>query len=514
MRLRGLASHPITASVLAGALYALAFPPYQLAPLAWVALVPLVVAVRRTRSWRQAMLCGAVAAVVMCAIGYAWIADMAMRFWRVPWPEAALLLLLYSTFGEINFTLFAVLVHRLRARLERLPAVATAALFTLLEELVPKIFPDTLGSTQVDVPALPSAAAYVGTFGLTFLLSWFASCLAWLPWSAAVSRRRRGLELVVCLCSAAAFFAAGAQRRRAVDALPVVRQLRLALVQTNIGDAGVFLTALGTTALMADTVVAAHARLTQQALRQGEVDLVIWPETAMPVSPRDPVFERVRSLVRDLDVPLVFGGYDFKVLSTGAWRVHNTLFWMDQKGRIRERYYKHKLLPLGEHVPFAERWPVLLDLIPNAGQFSPGPGARVLEVEGLRFTPLICYELLFPRYVRRGILLGGDFLLNLTNDYWFGLYAEPKQHLALARMRAYETGRPIVRSTNTGYTALIDANARILVRTSLWQAEALHATLPVPVARTTPYLRAGEWLVAALVVVAWGLVALLWKLFP
>jgi apolipoprotein N-acyltransferase len=513
VRLRVLA-HPVTASVAAGALYALAFPPYRLSPLAWVALVPLVVAVRRTRTWRAALLCGASAAVVMCAIGYAWIADMAVRFWRVPWPVAALLLLLYSSFGEINFTLFAVIVHRLRGRLERLPAAATAALFTLLEVLVPKIFPDTLGSTQVDVPALPSSAAYVGTYGLTFLLAWFAACVAWLAWSPSGSRRRRGVELVFCLGCAAALFAAGAARRRSVDALPVARQLRVALVQSDIGDAGMILEALGTSALMADTVVATYTRLTRQALRQGPVDVVIWPETSMPVSPRDPVFERVRTLVRDLDVPLVFGGYDFKVLNTGAWRVYNTLFWMDRDGRIRERYYKHVLLPLGEHVPFAERWPVLLDIIPNAGQFSAGPGARALEVDGLRFTPLICYEVLFPRYVRRGIRLGGDFLLNLTNDYWFGLYAEPEQHLALARMRAYETGRPIARATNTGYTALIDANARVLASTALWQTEVLHATLPVPAAAATLYLRAGEWTVAALVAGLWMLVALLWKLFP
>lgn len=505
--------HPAALSILAGATYALAFPPFQVSPLAWVALVPLVLAVRRVRTWRRAALCGAGAAVVMCAIGYAWIADMSIRFWHAPLPVAALLLLLYASFGEINFTLFALLLYRWRTRLERWPAVTTAALFTLLEVLVPKIFPDTLGSTQVAVPFLPSASALVGTFGLSFVIAWFASCLAWMVWSAPAIRRRRGVELVMCLACSAGLWLYGVRRQHAMDALPVQRELRLALVQSNIGDAGVFVQELGSSALMASTVIGRYVGMTRATLQQGPVDIVIWPETAIPVSPRDQAFEPVRAMVRDLDIALVFGGYDFQVQRTGRWRVYNTLFWMDRRGRIRERYHKSKLLPLGEHIPFADRFPVLLDIIPNAGEFTPGSGPRAFEIDGVQVAPLICYELLFPRYVRRGVRMGGEVLLNLTNDYWFGRYAEPQQHFALARMRTFETGRPIVRATNTGISALIDANGRILAQTALSQPEVLRATLPLRAVPATPYLRAGEWCVVALVGGAWGLVALAWRLF-
>jgi apolipoprotein N-acyltransferase len=185
---------------------------------------------------------------------------------------------------------------------------------------------------------------------------------------------------------------------------------------------------------------------------------------------------------------------------------------MDRFGILRERYYKHNLLPLGEHVPFSEEFPFLLDWIPDAGEFSPGPGAQALQLDGLRLTPLICYEILFPRYVREGLHLGGDVLLNLTNDYWFGRYAEPEQHLSLARMRAFETGRPILRATNTGYSALIAADGSIVTRSGLWQREILRGTLEIPEARSTPYLRAGEWMVVLLALVAWGLAAIQWRL--
>lgn len=503
---------PYALAALSGVLYALAFPPLQWAPLGWVALVPLVVAVRRSGGWRSATLCGMTAAVVMSAIGLAWIADMAHRFWNVPWPLAASLLLLYSTFGEINFTLFALSSRLLHKQLAVWPAAATAVLFAGIELLTPKVFPDALGYTQIDAPGLPAASALIGTRGLSFILAWFAACLAWYP-VGGVPRVRRRIELVVCLVFATALTLYGAQRRRQVDARPAGRELEVVIIQNNVGDAGVFLDAGGDARSIADTIVARNVALTEEALRDGGADLFLWPETSVPVSPRDPAFEPVRALARALGAPLVFGGYGFQAIPEGRWRILNALYWLDSDGLIRGRYYKSKLLPLGEHVPFSEQFPVLLDWIPNAGRFSPGPGPRSLRVGDLSIAPFICYEVLFPGYVRQGVKQGGDLLVNLTNDFWFGRYAEPEQHLALARMRVYETGRPIVRATNTGISAVIDTNARVVARTGLWQQEILRARLDVPLALSTPYLRWGEWLFVALMTVAWTTTAILWKLF-
>ncbi len=503
---------PYALAAFAGVLYFLAYPPLQWAPLGWVALVPLLVAVRRVGSWKGALLCGLVASAVMCALGYAWMADMAHRFWNVPWPIAAVLVLAYSTFGEANFTLFAVVSRLLNARLAVWPAALTAGLFASIELVTPKIFPDALGYTQIDVPALPAASSLVGTRGLSFILAWFAACVAWYPHQQRVRRSRRRIELMICLAFALALTVYGAFQRRAVDARPGGRDLEVVIIQNNIGDAGVFLDDAGDMAQMADTIVARNVALTERALAQGPADLFVWPETSVPVSPRDLAFEPVRALARVLGVPLILGAYDFQLTPQRTWRVFNSLFWVDPDGLVRSSYYKNKLLPLGEYVPFSERLPFLLDWIPNAGRFSPGPGAASVQVGDIAVTPLICYEILFPGYVRNGVNQGGDLLVNLTNDYWFGKYAEPKQHLALARMRAFETARPIVRVTNTGHSAFIDANARVLAQTSLWQEETLRATLHVPSAPTTPYLRWGEWLFLALMVAASSITAIFWKL--
>jgi apolipoprotein N-acyltransferase len=506
--------HPWILSVLGGFLYALSFPPFDFALPAWLALIPLIVAARTARSGLQAFLGGALAALVMCGFGFAWIADMAHRFWLVPWPVAALLLLAYATFGEINFSFFVFLAWRLRSRLERWPAAATAALFAIVERVVPKVFPDALAHTQINVPGLPAAAALVGTTGLSFLVAWFAACLAWYPAQQSVSRRRRLAELGLCLLAIAGMTAYGAQRLRHVDALEPARQLEIVIVQTNIGDPEILLRQYSNVSTVYDTIVARYVDMTRRALKDADADLVLWPETAIPGAPRGVSFEPARRLIQTFGTPLVLGGFDYQQAGPRDWRIYNTMFLLGPRGMIRDRYYKHKLLPLGEYVPFSDHFPVLMEWIPDAGDFSPGPGAQVIELDGLRFAPFICYEILFPRYVRRGVRQGADVLLNITNDFWFGRYAEPEQHLKLARMRAFETARPIIRATNTGFSALIGANGRVLRRTALWQPEVLRATLDVPPPQQTPYLRAGEWLTATFLLLTLGLTALIWKRVP
>ena len=507
---RRVAASPYVLALASGLLYTFAFPPFDVVVLGWFVLTPLVIALEKVTSARRAVLCGAIAASIMCMIGFFWIADTAHRFWNISWAFAGLLLLLYSTFGAINFTLFALLYWVVRRRLVAWPAAATAALFVGVEFVTPKIFPDALAHTQTELPAFPLAAALVGTHGLSFLIAWVGAALAGLRLSAG-RRRRRIVELVASIVVALLFWAYGVSRLR--DEPPVLRQIQLALVQTNIGDPVGLADQLGSFAAMEDSVLGVYMRATRDAVRDHpDLDFVIWPETAAPLPGTGVELDPVRELVRQLPVPLIFGTYDFQRAPTGKWDVYNALLWMDTQGNVRDRYHKHKLIPLGETVPFADHFPFLENIIPaSPGVFARGAGARVMEIEGVRFTPMICYELLFPRYVRRGLQQGDEVLLNLTNDYWFGRYLEPEQHLALARMRAFETGRPIVRATNTGISAIIDARGRIQASAPLGSVETLVATLRVPVAEWTPFARWGEWLTLLQIGLAVAAMSVTWR---
>jgi apolipoprotein N-acyltransferase len=248
--------------------------------------------------------------------------------------------------------------------------------------------------------------------------------------------------------------------------------------------------------------------MTLRALaEQPRVDVVVWPETAVPSVPRPRVTARVQALAVALQVPIVYGSYDVERINDKRFKLFNAAFHMEPSGRVAGRYAKHKLLVFGEYVPLSERFPVLLDLLPTPGEFTPGPGPAVFDVGTARLAPVICYELLFPRVVRAGLRAGGEALVNLTNDYWFGRHLEPEQHLALTRMCAIEIGRPILRATNTGITALVDGTGTVVQRAGLWTQEVLIGSVPLAPMRWTPYARWGERVLLVVAAAAWNAAA-------
>ena len=185
---------------------------------------------------------------------------------------------------------------------------------------------------------------------------------------------------------------------------------------------------------------------------------IVWPETSL-TTPLGfagellPLMDEVAG-----DVPLIFGAND---VVEGAYR--NAFAILDGAGFPLEVYHKHHLVPFGEYIPLGE----LLGGLGlrglaarDGGGFASGPGPRLLEVEGLgKVLPLICYELIFPRHLRTETR--PDVIVQITNDAWFGNISGPYQHLAQARLRAVEQGIGVIRSANTGVSAVIDAMGRV-----------------------------------------------------
>ena len=222
-------------------------------------------------------------------------------------------------------------------------------------------------------------------------------------------------------------------------------------------------------------------------------DLIIWPETAIPY-----LLERADTFLEEIaeaadGPPVVIGA----VRRAGPL-AHNALGVIGPGGEIQAIYDKHHLVPFGEYIPLGGL-AQLVGLRSFAAQdgygYAPGPGPQVLDFGPVGTAlPLICYEAIFPQDVA-GAPERADFLLQITNDAWFGEFAGPYQHLAQARMRSVEQGLPMVRVANTGVSAMIDSAGRVTGALGLGEAGYLDLPLPPP-GRETIYARTGDWPVA------------------
>lgn len=227
--------------------------------------------------------------------------------------------------------------------------------------------------------------------------------------------------------------------------------------------------------------------------RPGKVDLVVWPEAAVPYlyGERTDLNELIASSAPG-DAQIFMGIR--KLIGTGETReIRNTAMALDAKGAIAGSYDKHHLVPFGEYLPFPSLFETfgLQALAAQAGRYTKGAGPRIMALPGIPdFQPLICYEAIFPSEI-----LTRDqrpaWLLQITNDAWFGNFSGPYQHLDQARMRAIEQGLPLARSANTGVSAMIDPFGRVLDELPLNTEGYLDAALPDALSPTL-YSRTGD----------------------
>jgi len=235
-----------------------------------------------------------------------------------------------------------------------------------------------------------------------------------------------------------------------------------------------------------------HLEQTRELLAAGDVDLVVWPETAYVRGLRRPLPISGRPIREDLSVPLLFGASS--VWEEDGRRVTaNSALLIDADGTIRDAYDKNLLIPLTEYVPLAAYLPAIARWFPHVQDFGAATDTPALRLGPWRIATPICYEAIRPDFVRRMMARAQpNLLVTLANDAWFGDSAEPWMHLALARLRAVEHRRYLVRATNSGISAIVDPTGRIIVQSGLLTRESLRGTVRL-LEQTTLYARLGDW---------------------
>jgi len=368
-------------------------------------------------------------------------------------------------------------------------ALVLAAMWTLLEWVRTWLFTgfpwNPLGSVWLFSDTLAQGAAVVGTLGLSLL-----AALSALAPSVLADRDDRGrwamLGGVVLLLAALAL---GGQHRLDDGTDAVVAAVRLRLVQPNILQAEQW-----KAARRADHMTN-QLDLSTQPPAQGDPapTHVIWAETSAPffIANHTQWLRHVGAHVPAGGLMIIGAPRVVDSAQASSLKVANSLLAIDGSGAVRATYDKFHLVPFGEYVPLSD-WLPLERITQGVGAFTPGPGPQTLDISGLPpVSPLICYEVIFPGEVTDGTGRA-QWMLNLTNDAWYGKTAGPHQHFVSARMRAIEQGLPVVRVAGTGISAIIDSFGRVRASLALGEKGFVDGNLPKPALRTPIYARNGD----------------------
>lgn len=472
--------------LLAGLLNTLAYAPYDLGLLVFITLLLLLLDVEN-RSWRH----GAVSGFIY---GLGWFGG------GISWVHVSI-----EQFGGLPLAASLALVSVLIAYLALFPALAMAMLlrFSPSPRYWPLAFPVfwliseglrgtllsgfpwlSLGYAQMTSP-LGVFAPVIGEVGITFIICLVVALLRQLLQG--VDRRGSiaGLLLIVgttgILSSVEWIQSSGETKKVALVQGNIEQQMRWAPEEE------------WPTQLKYRDLTRPHY----------DADLLIWPEAAIPTLEPSALddLNYLDNVLATHSTAMISGIIDYN-FETRA--IYNALIVLglkeqdDTRGHYRyphaNRYYKHHLLPIGEFVPFED---ILRPIAPlfdlPMSSFSRGDARQTnLRANGINVVPAICYEIIFPRLLRQNIRHDSDFILTVSNDAWFGASIGPLQHLQIAQMRALEFGRPLLRATNNGVTAIIDEKGRIDARLPQFVAGVLTAEVAL-VTGQTPYLRFGDW---------------------
>ena len=172
--------------------------------------------------------------------------------------------------------------------------------------------------------------------------------------------------------------------------------------------------------------------------------------------------------------------------------IFNSAYLIDPAGQVAGRYDKVHLVPFGEYVPLRSWLPFLGKMVPQAMDFSAGQTGQLLAMNGTRLGVQICYEAIFPSLCAAMVRQGGDVIINITNDAWFGKTAAPGQHFAMAVVRTVENRRSLVRAANTGISGYVDPAGRVLETSEIFETASLIRSVPLIQDRITFYSRHGD----------------------
>jgi apolipoprotein N-acyltransferase len=501
------------AAVLSAALLELPFPlagpmPPWRSIFAWFGLVPLLWAilspatVEHPRPFRRAFLLSYVCGVLWYMGNCYWIRDTMMHYGDMPAAAPVLLLIAFSAVLGLYFGLFGLglmLVRRATGK-PNLALAAAPFLWVALDLAAARITSvpwDQLGYSQVDNALVNRLAPWTGVYGITFLLAATNALSAALSLAAEqmndrVARLRiQSWEFAVLLAilflSNGHYVSPVAQPTSSATAVLVQPNLDVGGDNEWVGPGEWDKHITDFTRLGGEQCKTYIAGIPQTGAPNGEIicppypthpDLIVWPEAPAPFTDSDLRFQKSMALIaQGANAPLIAGGIGVYNPSPTEQVVdyYNSAMVIASDGQGVGRYDKIHLVPFGEYIPFQQYLSFAHKLTGRVSSFSRGTERKTFRLNGHRYGVFICYEAVFADEVRHFAELGAEVLVNISDDGWYGDTSAPWQHLNMARMRAIENRRWILRATNNGVTAAIDPYGRVRQSIPRHQVDALPA---------------------------------------
>jgi apolipoprotein N-acyltransferase len=490
-RLRGL-------SFLLGAVLALSFAPFGLFFLPFAVLPIMILILDQQEDRHGGFLVGwwfgfGHFLAGLFWIGHSFLAQSQMPAWAAPLAVIAI------CYALAYFFAFAFTAYKVWAPDGWRRVLVFAVVWVAFEWLRGHIFTglpwNLLANIWFVSDQMMQGAAYLGTYGLSFITVLCAAGLVLFvskPSGADIG----GVPVkYLPLVFLALLFMVGGVRLHGT-ALEYHDNVRMRIVQAAIPQTEKWVRANWRANYMR------HVDLSLGADGGQGITHVIWPETAIPYSTIDvePARRFVLAGMLGNRLTLISGAPRREDNGTEL-KVFNSIHVIGASGEMLATYDKFHLVPFGEYVPLRSLLSRigLQTIVPGTLDYSSGPGLRTIRLPGLpAFSPLVCYEVIFAgQAVRRDDR--PEWILNLTNDAWFGTTPGPHQHFALARFRAVEEGLPIIRAAGTGISAFIDPYGRVISSIELGRAGSLDSNLPKPLSRLTLYARFGDWIFLILI---------------
>jgi apolipoprotein N-acyltransferase len=462
-------------AVASGILVVLAFPAFDIYLIAWVALIPLLLSLRNKNA-KKAFVSGFVFGITYFFGTLTWIYYSIHHYGGITFFTSILIVLLLCCYLSLYPAAFSYLFSSMIKK-THLPALFVAPVLWVVLEFIRSYalsgFPwSSIGYSQYRFLSMIQISDITGIYGVSFLIVAVNGALVDMFISKNRLQEKPLFPLFYTVVGVFSLFllllfAVGYGNWR-IGQDRTDNILKASIIQGNIEQDQKWDPAFQKDVFDIYKNLSLEASLTSP-------DLIVWPETSVPF-----YFEKdtqnTKKMIefqRGLGAHLLFGTILIKEQSQGKTLLANSAVLLDREGKTKYKYDKIHLVPFGEYVPLRSILFFIDKFVFGIGDYIPGNQYVLAETAFGNFATLICYEMIFPGLVRKFYTIGGDFIVTITNDAWFGRTSGPYQHFSMAVFRAIENRKPVIRAANTGISGFIDSNGKILLHSSLFQRKAL-----------------------------------------